>query len=246
MFRLPFSSKWVLAVLLAVAAHGCGESDSVVIVKRSPADRPDVDKTTVSRGSLNLPAAQPFNYVSYTSAQVGDASRGESAAVGKDAARCSAKAADTGSAWGEMQVGYCFDNMTGGPLNGAVHLRFDVVSKQTSKGPTEDDHGNLTTAKSHLHFLIKDSAGLSLKNEALGESTLAKGPSSWTNKVDTTFDARFEPERGYYLVLAGRTDAQAAKGADVEAAIEIKNLSLEIAWRPAEPQVKTAGSKSSE
>ena len=238
--------QWsILVISTAAALAGCGESDTVVIVKKSPGERPDVDRALASKGKLALPADQQFNYVSFTSGQVG-ISRGESAPVGKDGARCSAKATDGGSAWGEMQLGYCFDNMSGGPLNGSVHLRFDVTSKQSSKGPAEDEHGTQATAKSHLHFLIKDSAGLTIKTDHLGESALGKGPQAWSNKVDTTFDARFEPERGYYLVLAGRTDTQAVKGAEVEASIDIEHLSLEINWRPAEPEaIKTVTSRSS-
>jgi hypothetical protein len=223
MNSLNFIKRSVSLPILLVAAlfAGCGESDSVVIVKKSPAERPDVDKAIATKGALSLPSAQPFNYVSYTSGQVGE-SRGESAA-------------DGGSAWGEFQVGYCFDNMTGGPLNGSAHLRFKQNTKQSAKAPLEDAKGNKTTSKSQLRFLIKDSVGMTLKTEQLGDYSLDKGPQTGANSIDMVFDARFESERGYYLVLLGRTDTQAVKTSGVESSIDIEGLSLEITWRPAEP-----------
>ena len=237
-------SVFLPVLLVAAIFAGCGESDSVVIVKKSPAERPDIDKAITARGALSLPSAQAFNYVSYTSGQVGD-SRGESAAVGKDGAHCSARAADGGSAWGEFQVGYCFDNMTGGPINGTVHLRFKQNTKQSAKAPLEDAKGNKTSNKSQTRFLIKDSTGITLKTEQLGDYSLDKGPQTGANSIDTSFDAHFESERGYYLVLIGRTDTQAVKTGSAEASIDIEGLSMEITWRPAEPAsvqpVKAAG-----
>ncbi|MEK7879963.1 MAG: adenylate/guanylate cyclase domain-containing protein, partial [candidate division NC10 bacterium] len=43
------------------------------------------------------------------------------------------------------------------------------------------------------------------------------------------FDARFEPDRGYYLILTGRADSQAADSAQAAIAMDIQQASLEIA-----------------
>lgn len=233
--------QWRLVFLAASSlAIGCGESDTGMVVKRSASERPDIDRPTALKGALAVPAAQPFNFTTFTSGQLGTA-RGESTAVGKDGARCSAEAGDGGSAWGEFQLGYCFDNTSGEPLDASVKLTYKLTETRSSKGPVLDARGVDSTGKSALRFFIKDTNGRTLKTEDLSTSTLATGPVSQTNKRDMVFDARFEPNRGYYLVLTCRTDAQAAAGANTSVAMNVEQAGLEIAWRTGESKSAATG-----
>jgi hypothetical protein len=233
-FRVGF-----LGVVLCAIISGCGESDGGMMVKKPASERPDVDRAIAEKGTMILPASQAFNYTSFNSGQIG-AARGEAAAVGKDGSRCAAQAGDGGSAWGEFQLGYCFDNTSGTPLDAAVKLKLRLTQTQVVKGSAVDSSGVETNGKSSLRFFIKDSVGQTLKSEDLASSALNKGPQSVTTTHDIVFDARFEPNRGYYLILTGRTDAQAAAEANASIAMDIQQAVFEIAWRPAETKAASA------
>jgi hypothetical protein len=64
---------------------------------------------------------------------------------------------------------------------------------------------------------------------------LEKGPDSSDTTYDLVFDARFEPDRGYYLVLGGRSEVQAETGHRVSASLSVEQCGLQIEWRPARP-----------
>jgi hypothetical protein len=215
-----------LGLLVPWLMSGCGEGDGTAVVKRPAAERPDVDDSLAAKGSLLIPTAAPFNLTSFTSGQTGVA-RGESAAIGRDAARCSTKAEEGGSSWAEFQLGYCFDNTAGRALDASVKLKLRLNETKSHKAADEEQ----TSGKSALRFLIKDSMGQTLRSEELAVSTLMKGPQSNSTTHDIVFDARFEPERGYYLVLVGRVEAQAAPGDSAGLAMDIQNVALEIDWR---------------
>lgn len=237
--RLPSVRFRFFAFLLGALIAGCGESDGGMMVKKPASERPDVDRAIAEKGALILPASQAYNYTSFNSGQIG-AARGEAAAVGKDGSRCAAQAGDGGSAWGEFQLGYCFDNTSGTPLDAAVKLKLRLTQTQVVKGSAVDSSGVETTGKSSLRFFIKDSIGQTLKSEDLASSALNKGPQSVTTTHDIVFDARFEPNRGYYLILTGRTDAQAAAEANASISMDIQQAVFEIAWRPAETKAASA------
>lgn len=238
-FSLRYAKFTFLCLALAFTGIGCGEGDTTMVVKKPASERPDVDRAMAGKGSLVVPTAQAFNYSSFNSGQTGTA-RGEAALVGKDGARCAAQASDGGSAWGEFQIGYTFDNTTGGPLDAAVKLKLRLAQTQTTSGTAPDAHGIETTGKSALRFFIKDSVGLTIKAEDVATSTLMKGPTSHTDTHDIVFDARFEPDRGYYLVLAGRIDVTAAGGGNATLAMDVQQATMEIAWRPGEAKTAAA------
>jgi hypothetical protein len=233
-FHHPLS---VVLILVPTLIVGCGGGEAGMVVKKPAGERPDLDGTITSKGTLAIPSGQPFNYANYASGQLGTA-RGESKAIGKDGARCGAQAGNGGSAWGEFQLGYCFDNASGGPLDASIKLTYRLAEARSLKGALSDARGVESSGKIALHFIIKDSNGQTLKSEELAMSSLVTGPISQTNSREIVFDARFEPDRGYYLVLSCRTDTQAADGADTDVSVEVQGVALEIAWRRGE--TKTA------
>lgn len=239
----PFSLRCAkftsLCLALAFTGTGCGEGDTTMVVKKLASERPDIDRAIAGKGSLVVPTAEAFNYSSFNSGQTGTA-RGEAALVGKDGARCAAQASDGGSAWGEFQIGYTFDNTTGAPLDAAVKLKLRLTQTQTTSGTALDARGIETTGKSALRFFIKDTVGLTIKSEDVATSTLLKGPTSHTDTHDIVFDARFEPDRGYYLVLAGRIDVTASGGGNATLAMDVQQATMEIVWRPGEAKTAAA------
>jgi hypothetical protein len=192
---------------------------------------------------LTIPGDAVFNLTSFKSGQAGTA-RGTAEAVGANGATCLAEASDGGSAWGEFQLGYCFDNESGVALEAAVKLRL-TATESASGGPEpgSPQHGSsageaggaTTTSTNALRFFIKDTNGLVIKEEDLLSSNLEKGPDSSGTTYDLVFDARFEPNRGYYLVLGGRTEVQAEESHRVSASLSIGQYGLQIEWREAQP-----------
>ncbi len=214
-------------------------------VRKPASERPDVDKSVAARGALKIPGGENFNYTSYKSGQTGKG-RGESKPDGKSGAVCGAEASDGSDAWGEFQIGYCFDNTGDAPLDAIVKLHVKVSEKSQMKSDSAGDAPPTATAKGTLKFFIKDSNGTVLKTENLLASSLAKGPASSGIAQELVFDARFEPQRGYYLVMAGRSEVAAAEGQSAAVALEVKEAALEIEWRPAASASKSPASKSNE
>jgi hypothetical protein len=219
-------------VVAAGLLAGCGGGGNVGMRVRKPASqRPDVDLAIASKGKLVIPGGGAFNLTSFKSGQMG-AARGLSEAIGNDGARCRAEARDGGSAWGEYQLGYCFDNVTDVPLDATVRLRL-TVTESTSTGEADEEEANsLATATGTLVFFIKDATtGLNVRKESLLSSDLEKGAASTHTPHDLVFDARFESGHGYYLVIAGRAEVKAAAARSVACSLDVARCSLEIAWR---------------
>ncbi len=235
-------ARRIAAFILGVVLAGCSEGGSVATNVRRPAtQRPDIDRAQTASGVLALPKEQPYNVVSFKSGQSGEA-RGESKAVGSDGVTCRAEGEVGGSAWGEFQLGYCFDNVTGDRLNASVRLKTSVtesVSLRPGATGTELARG-ASTAAVKLTFFIKDTNGLVVRSEDLLNSSLETGPHSTTNVHDLIFDASFEPQRGYYLVLAGRVDAEAAENQKVSASLAVAGCLIDIRWQAEEASAATA------
>lgn len=217
---------------MPVLATGCGGGDTSMDVRKPAAERPDIDKSVAERGALKIPAAENFNYTSYRSGQSGNG-RGESKPEGKNGATCRAEATGESDAWGAFQLGYCFDNSGDAPLDAIVKLNVKVSEKSQTKGEKSGDELPAASAKGTLTFFIKDSNGSVVKMENLLASSLGKGPNAAGIAHEMTFDARFEPQRGYYIVMAGRSEVQGVEGQSASVALEVKEATLEIEWRPA-------------
>jgi hypothetical protein len=218
---------------------GCGGSETVSTdVKRTAAERPDIDRKVVSAGSLVVPGRTAFNITSVQSAQTGTG-RGTAEFAGNNGAKCEAEARDGGSAWGEFQLGYCFDNLADQPLQAAVKLRLKETGgtslSSRERAATTRPAEPPTRATSSLVFFIKDTNGIVLKKEQLFSGDLDKGAGSNSAGQDLVFDVRFEPGRGYYLVVSGRVDAQAAAADNVVSSLQVADLAMEIDWQPAAP-----------
>lgn len=223
----------ILAVVLVpMIVSACGGGDTSIDVRKPAAERPDFDRSVVQRGALKIPASEGFNYTSFRSGQSGTG-RGESKPEGKNGAVCRAEAGDESGAWGEFQLGYCFDNAGESPLDAVVKVNVKVSEKNQAKGAPSGEDALPVTAKCTLTFFIKDSNGTVIKTENLLASSLGKGPNASGIAHELVFDARFEPQRGYYLMLAGRSEAQSFAGQSASVALEVKDAVMEIEWRPA-------------
>lgn len=221
------------AAMVFVLPAGCGGNGGVAMDVKTPASRrPDIDGTLAARGTLSIPVDAAFNYTSYRSGRSGQSgmARGDSE-VHRDGASCRAKAGDGGSAWGAFQLGYCFDNTADVPLDAAVRLRLtaaETASREKAGTPPDDA---ITTANSTLTFFIKDTNGVVLKQEDLLSNDLDGGPDASSMTHDLVFDARFAPDRGYYLVLAGRTEVKTEVSQSVATSLSVSRCSIDIEWR---------------
>ena len=146
---------------------------------------------------------------------------------------CKAEASDGGSAWGEFHLGYTFDNQSGAVLDGAVKLRIKANQKRTLEHAPDETVADSSVASISLKFFIKDTNGQTIRGEDLLVGSDQKGPATASLAQDLAFDARFEPDRGYYLVLSGRAETQTGKAHTASAALEISGLVMEITWKPA-------------
>lgn len=220
----------VLAGLVLLT--GCGGGGGDTNVSMAANRRPDVDEARMQKGKLALPAEAAFNYTKFTSGQEGQSARGESAGISNQGARCKAEVTDQGSAWGGFQYGYCFDNATGKALNAVVSLSLNVhrSASRSEAGASPQDVGG---GNCRLIFFIKDSYGLTLLEESLVTSELGKGANDATLRITPRFDVKLEPERGYYLILAGRVDAKAPASQSASMSLEATDVAIEIDWTSA-------------
>ncbi len=255
-----------LSLLPALLIGGCGGAGEPATTVRRPAgQRPDIEAQAIP-GALAVPASEAFNIVSFKSGQEGNA-RGESKPMGLDGAVCRAEASEGGTAWGEFQLGYCFDNASGKPLRAAVKLRLNVaVSQQdgaatlspqladverqpvqaattaaehpaaapSPDSPSPGGQGNSATTT--LKYFVKDTNGVLLRQETLAAIDLERGPQTAKGEPMRIFEVQLPPERGCYLMIAGRTDVRAGPAENVAALLEVQQCSLDIAWQPQSPE----------
>ncbi len=220
------------ATICLAFTSGCEGGGQGMSVRLSAAERPDVD-AAVATGSLRVPEEKPFNIVSFKSGQEGLSARGESLPAGNHGASCTAQVNGTGSAWSEFQLGYCFDNATGRPLQAVLKLSV-TVSENAEKTLGSGDAA-AASGQNSLTFLVRDTAGLVVRQETLASSDLSKGARDTSNRHEMVFDLLCEPDRGYYILLAGRAAADAkGDGSGANARLEVKDVALHLEHRPAQ------------
>lgn len=220
-------------ILLVVAwCAGCEGGGQGMNVRLSPAERVDIDAAAVA-GTVRIPDETAFNLTSYKSGQEGLGARGEAQRVDARGAVCTAQVNGTGSAWGEFQTGYCFDNTAGKPLQAVIKLSATVLESASKKvGPVAGDDAGGQVA---LTFFVKDTVGLVLRQEPLATTDLSKGARTTTNRHEMVFDITCEPGRGYYIVVAGRASANArGESSSASTRLEISGVSFQVEWHPAD------------
>jgi hypothetical protein len=129
--------------------------------------------------------------------------------------------------------------VTGQGLDAAVKVRLRLSSTVASERVAVKPEGSPTTAAINLTFYLKDSNGILLKKEELLANDLEKGAGTNSTVHEVAFPARFEPGKGYYLVIGGRTDVQAAKGESVNCSLAVTECSMEIGWQAAPTKTAT-------
>lgn len=223
-----------MAILLVGAAAGCGSGGAGAggDVRLPEALRQDIDPAVAARGSLSIPASAEFNFASFRSGQSGQG-RGDARRIGAGGAVCRAECEPDGGAWGEFQLGYSFDNKTDRPLEATVKLRLKVAETNELKQAAPGSAEKSTIASTNLRFFIKDTFGIELKNQNLLASSMALGPKYHGKEQELIFDARFEPGRGYYLIIAGRAEVNSEQGGSVAVSVEVTDVTMEITWKPA-------------
>lgn len=214
----------------ALAIGGCGQGGAITDLRMTADKRPDLNKQNAERGKISLPADEPFNYPQFRSGQEGPTAHGEAKAQGNNGAICRADVAEESSAWGEFQLGYCFDNMTGEALDAVLKINLTATTSASHKESAPTGQAKVD-ATGEIVFFVKDSDGLILRQEQLLVTDLNRGQTSTTNRHALVFDARFEPDRGYYLVLAGRCEIDGAPAQSASLSVEVADVSFEINWR---------------
>ena len=240
--RMTLLHLFAVAVV-SIASSGCGDGVNVINTARLPVDRPDVTVDRLAKGGVSLPGADAFNVTSFESGQDGDG-RGESKATGSNGTTCKAESGTTGVGKASFMLGYTFDNQSGKPLDVVVKLKLKHEA-QIELSPGETPIGKQPPAASNtLAFVVRDSAGVVLKNEVLTTSTSDIGPKSSSGSQDLAFDVRCPVDRGYYFVIAGACEARNGTGRSASVNMTVSDISLELDWRPgsATTTAPTAGS----
>lgn len=225
------SSAWRILVG-GVALAGLGACSGAAVdtnVRLPAAERPDVSPSAISK-AIEVPVEAAFNYPRFSSGQEGAEARGSAVADGKAGAKCFAEVDGKGKAWGAFQLGYAFDHQSATKSHCVVRVRLTADESATAEWPKQATNGGSVDGSVNLIFFMKDSMGLTLKEESLVSSTLQKGPQTATTHHDFVFDTDLEPERGYYLVVSGRVDASSGEGTSSRVELNVSDVSMEIRW----------------
>ncbi len=221
------------ALSLVVQVAGCGGQSGFSF--REPASRrPDIDAEMLTRGSLSIPADQPFLAPLLQSSQSGSNARGEARPIGEHGAACQSQAKGKGHATGEFLLGYAFDNATGKALDAVIKVKLAVKNSAAIEDTAVSEEEASVTGM--LDFSVKTTRGLEVKRESLLNSDVARGPRTSSDSMERVYEVRLEPGMGYYLMLEGRTQASANENQTASAALEVSDVSFEISWRGAETE----------
>ena len=234
-----FGGHWILGSGIALGAllPGCAGGTAETNVRMPAAERPDISPS-VSRGAIRIPGEVPFNYPRFSSGQEGPESRGSAVASAEAGANCVAEVKGEGKAWGSFQLGYAFDHQETKVSQCVVRVRLKAEESASASAATGENSVKGPEGSVNLVFFMKDSMGLTIKEESLATSTLNRGPRSATTQHDFVFDAELQPERGYYVVVSGRAEAISVAGAASRVDLKVSDVDLEIRW--ADAPVKSA------
>jgi len=211
-------------------------------VRLPAADRPDISPTSASR-AIRVPAETPFNYPRFSSGQEGAEARGSAIAESGAGAVCSARSKGEGKAWGSFQLGYAFDHQSRTTSRCIVRVTLKAEETVATSLATGEAAAKSADGKINLVFFMKDSMGLTIKEESLVSTAAGRGPSKAMTQHDFVFDAELQPERGYYVVVSGRVDASAKPGAESRVDLKVTDVAMEIRWDDKQTATVTAGTQ---
>ncbi|MCB9853640.1 MAG: hypothetical protein H6819_11135 [Phycisphaerales bacterium] len=224
-------TDWRLVCVLGCAGlAACGGGGTVETSVRLPAaERPDVVPTATSE-AIRVPADVAFNYPRFSSGQEGPDARGSASAAGVDGAICFAEAKGQGKAWGSFQLGYAFDHQSKSASHCVVRIRLTAAESGAASKNDGVTDGQSADGSVALVFFMKDSMGLTVKEESLAASTLNRGPREATTQHDFVFDAELQPERGYYVIVSGRVDTSSVEGTASRVELKVSDVAMDIRW----------------
>lgn len=224
-------TQWRFACVLACAGLGaCAGGGAVETSVRLPAaERPDITPTATSE-AIRVPSEVAFNYPRFSSGQEGPDARGSALASGNAGAVCFAEAKEQGKAWGSFQLGYAFDHQAKTTSHCVVRVRLTAEESVSASKPDAAAGEKTADGSVTLVFFMKDSMGLTLKEESLASSTLNRGPRGATTQHDFVFEADLQSERGYYVVVAGRVDTASVKGTASRVELKVSDVAFDIRW----------------
>ncbi|MFQ5424565.1 MAG: hypothetical protein ACE5F9_11365 [Phycisphaerae bacterium] len=222
-------------MLCIMAMAGCSGGDAGFDIRKAAADRPDLDAPQVARGTLSLPKMEPFNLTSFVAEKENDAngtSMCDSMPVGADGARCKAEVHDGAKANARFLLGYMFDNTTSQPLDAVISVRLKFHESVMLNAADTGSDVRPSSASTSLMFQIKDTNGTVVRTEHLIDGGASGSRRSSRGSPELSFDARFEPGRGYYLAAYGKCHAAAGPSQTVAVSLEITDCKIDIDWRP--------------
>jgi len=236
---------WLLCVGLTstmmISAGGCGGSEFGTAVDVPPAQRHKLPATLKPGTVIKLPSGQPFNVhdKQWNSTPGQDGQANPSAdATAKGTAFCKADGANGGTAWAEFQLGHCIDNHSGKPISAELRMTIDYEHAcQITDGAVK------TASQYAIKAFVKNTAGKVLQTLPLATHTSDDGRVSWSGTERTITEVTMQPGLGYYVVLAGRAEANSHAKTSASAHIKVKSFALEILCKPAAATAPAAKGK---
>jgi len=236
--KRPFrQARRLLSHMLCIMAMaGCSAGDAGFDIRKTAADRPDLDAPRVARGTLSLPKMEPFNLTSFVAEKENNASGTstcDSKPVGADGARCTAEAHDGATANARFLMGYMFDNTTSRSLDTVVRIRLKFHESVTLNPADVGSEVHPSSASTSLTVPDQGHQRHGCPNGAPDRRwRIAQPPLIARFSPSCRSDTRFEAGQGYYLAAYGQCRAAAGPSQTVAVSLEITDCQIDIDWQP--------------
>ncbi|MBN1345142.1 MAG: hypothetical protein JXQ73_20780 [Phycisphaerae bacterium] len=221
-----------------LTATGCGGTDFTATVDLPAAQRQKLTPNLKPGAAIKLPADVPFNvHDKRWSGTPGSNGKADPSAdaTAQGAAYCKADGSDGGASWAEFQLGHCLDNDSGAAIQAELRMSIDY-----EHGCEEQGEGAKTVSNYQIVVMIKDTSGKVLQTMPLSAHVSDDGRVSWSGSERTIAEITMQPDFGYYILLAGRAQADSQTGSSSSAEIKVKRFTLEIICKPATASSKPA------
>ncbi len=227
------SGRLLLTACTLAFAWGCGGGDIASELRMRPRPNP---LPAPGAAGLVLPAQRTFSIALSSSQQspgLGGRATADAAADRAGSARASAAVGTSGQAWGEFQLGHELRNDGDQTLMMKVAASFDYAARLS----INPDEQRLPDGKVYLRLYVRDARGAIRRTDELISETTEDGDFDARGRLTVTFAAEVAPGGVYDVFLAGRVEAAlpgrpAAEPLDVEAAIELSNVTMQITTSP--------------